>query len=65
MSDFLKLHRNGQVLEIVLDLPKANAIDTPCSREMGRVLADFRDDPNRRAAVLTGAGEKFLSGHGI
>jgi hypothetical protein len=23
MSDFLKLRRNGQVLEIVLDLPKA------------------------------------------
>ena len=61
MSDFLKLRRNGQVLEIVLDRPKANAIDTPCSREMGRVFADFRDDPNLRVAVLTGAGEKFLS----
>lgn len=62
MSDFLKITRNGQILEIVLDRPKANALDTPASREMGRVFADFRDDPELRVAILTGAGEKFFSG---
>jgi crotonobetainyl-CoA hydratase len=61
MSDFLKINRNGQILEIILDRPKANAIDAPSSREMGRVFADFRDDPNLRVAILTGAGEKFFS----
>jgi crotonobetainyl-CoA hydratase len=61
MSDFLKINRNGQILEIVLDRPKANALDAPSCREMGRVFADFRDDPNLRVAILTGAGEKFFS----
>jgi crotonobetainyl-CoA hydratase len=60
MSDFLKIDRNGQILEIILDRPKANALDAPSSREMGRVFADFRDDPNLRVAILTGAGEKFF-----
>ncbi len=27
MSDFLKTNRNGQILEIALDRPKANALD--------------------------------------
>jgi crotonobetainyl-CoA hydratase len=62
MCDFLKISRNGQILEIVLDRPKANALDTPASREMGKVFADFRDDPDLRVAILTGAGEKFFSG---
>jgi len=60
MSDSLEVSRNGQILEIVLDKPKANAIDAPLSREMGRVFAEFRDDPNLRVAILTGAGEKFF-----
>ena len=62
MSDFLKIYRNGQILEIVLDRPKANALDAPASREMGEVFAGFRDDPELRVAILTGAGEKFFSG---
>jgi crotonobetainyl-CoA hydratase len=61
MSDFLHVTRNGEILEIVLDRPKANAINYPLSKEMGRVFAEFRDDPNLRVAILTGAGEKFFS----
>ena len=61
MSEFLKVTRNGQIFEIVLDKPKANAIDTKLSREMGKVFAEFRDDPELRVAILTGAGEKFFS----
>ncbi len=61
MSEFLKITRNGQILEIVLDRPKANTLDAPLSREMGRLFADFRDDPDLRVAILTGAGEKFYS----
>ena len=32
MSEFLKITRNGQILEIVLDRPKANAIDFPVEK---------------------------------
>jgi crotonobetainyl-CoA hydratase len=62
MSDFLKITRNGQIFEIILEKPKANAIDSKLSREMGQVFAEFRDDPDLRVAILTGAGEKFFSG---
>lgn len=61
MSEFLKTNRNGQIFEIVLDKPKANAINYPLSIEMGEAFAAFRDDPDLRVAILTGAGEKFFS----
>ncbi len=61
MSDVLKVERNGQVLEVTLDRPKANAIDSATSRQMGELFAGFRDDPELRVAILTGAGERFFS----
>jgi len=61
MNEYLKTTRNGQILEIVLDRPKANTLDGPLSRDMGRLFAEFRDDPDLRVAILTGAGEKFFS----
>ena len=57
----LHIERRGGVLEVILDRPKANAIDAPTSREMGRVFAEFRDDPALRVAVITAAGQKFFS----
>jgi crotonobetainyl-CoA hydratase len=62
VSEFLNVTKNDQILEIVLDRPKANAIDTPLSREMGTVFAEFRDNPDLRVAILTGAGDRFFSG---
>ena len=61
MSDSpIKTERRGQVLEVTLDRPKANAIDLATSRSMGDVFRDFRDDPELRVAILTGGGEKFF-----
>ncbi|MDB4053386.1 carnitinyl-CoA dehydratase [Octadecabacter sp.] len=60
MTNPIKTRREGPILEITLDRPKANAIDLTTSRIMGEVFADFRDDPNLRVAILTGAGEKFF-----
>lgn len=57
----LKITRNGAVLEITLDRPKANAIDRPTSILMGEAFAAFRDDPGLRVAILTGGGERFFS----
>jgi crotonobetainyl-CoA hydratase len=58
--DPIKTRRDGPILEVTLDRPKANAIDLATSRVMGEVFADFRDDPDLRVAILTGAGEKFF-----
>ncbi len=51
----------GSVLEITIDRPKANAIDSATSRELGEAFARFRDDPDVRVAIITGAGDRFFS----
>ncbi|WP_282077232.1 carnitinyl-CoA dehydratase [Epibacterium ulvae] len=56
----IRTRRDGVILEVTLDRPKANAIDLATSREMGRVFQTFRDDPDLRVAILTGGGEKFF-----
>ena len=53
--------RNGAILEVTLDRPKANAIDAATSKLMGEVFSGFRDDPELRVAILTAAGERFFS----
>ena len=60
MTNPIKTRREGAILEVILDRPKANAIDLATSRVMGDVFADFRDDPELRVAIVTGAGEKFF-----
>jgi crotonobetainyl-CoA hydratase len=57
----LRVSRSGGVLEVVLDRPKANAINAATSRLMGETFAGFRDDPELRVAIITGGGEKFFS----
>jgi crotonobetainyl-CoA hydratase len=61
MSDEVQVWREGGILEVTLDRPKANAIDLATSRVMGKVFADFRDDPNLFVAILRTAGDKFFS----
>lgn len=56
----IKTHHEGAILLVTLDRPKANAIDLETSRIMGKVFADFRDDPELRVAIITGGGEKFF-----
>ena len=60
MSEPIRVERRGPVLEVTIDRPKANAIDAATSRQMGTIFAGFRDDPELRCAILTGAGEKFF-----
>ncbi|WP_306006811.1 carnitinyl-CoA dehydratase [Aquicoccus porphyridii] len=60
MTDPIKTHREDHILMVTLDRPKANAIDLATSRVMGEVFAEFRDDPDLRVAIITGAGDKFF-----
>ena len=52
--------RNGPIMEVVLNRPKANAIDATTSRLMGETFAEFRDDPALKVAIITGHGDKFF-----
>lgn len=56
----VRTRREGGVLEITLDRPKANAIDLETSRILGATFAAFRDDPDLRVAIITGEGPKFF-----
>ena len=61
MSTGLRTVEEAPVLEMVIDRPKANAIDAETSRLMGEAFEAFRDDPAYRVAILTGAGDRFFS----
>jgi crotonobetainyl-CoA hydratase len=61
MQDGIKTARNGAVLEVTIDRPKANAIDLAASRRLNDVFTQFRDDAGLRVAIVTGAGERFFS----
>ncbi|TDW32255.1 crotonobetainyl-CoA hydratase [Rhizobium azibense] len=61
MSSSIRTRRDGGIFEVIMDRPKANAIDLATSREMGVLFRDFRDDSALRVAIISGAGEKFFS----
>ena len=61
MSEPVKTKITGHVLEVMIDRPKANAIDLATSRIMGEIFREFRDNPLLRVAILGAAGDKFFS----
>lgn len=60
MTENVKTRIEDKILEVTIDRPKANAVDLKTSRELGKIFEDFRDDPELRVAIITGAGEKFF-----
>ena len=56
----VKTRREGAILEVTLDRPKANAIDLVTSRIMGLTFRAFRDDDSLRICILRSEGEKFF-----
>ena len=56
----IRTRREGGILEVTLDRPKANAIDLVTSRIMGLTFRDFRDDESLRVCILRAEGEKFF-----
>jgi crotonobetainyl-CoA hydratase len=60
MPDGINIVRDGAVLEVTIDRPKANALDRNASRRLNDVFTAFRDDPALRIAIVTGAGERFF-----
>jgi crotonobetainyl-CoA hydratase len=59
-SSPIKTRIEGSILEVIIDRPKANAVDLNTSRLMGEVFQDFRDDQDLRVAILSASGEKFF-----
>ena len=61
MTDVITTRREGAILEVTLDRPKANAIDLKTSRLMGETFKTLRDDPELRVGIVKTAGDKFFS----
>jgi crotonobetainyl-CoA hydratase len=61
MDEEVRVSREGKVLVVVLDRPKANAIDIPTSQKLGEAFVMLRDDPELSVGVITGGGEKIFS----
>jgi crotonobetainyl-CoA hydratase len=60
MPHGINIVRDGAVLEVTIDRPKANALDRNASCRLNEVFTSFRDDPALRIAIVTGAGERFF-----
>ena len=56
----IKTRREGAILQVTLDRPKANAIDLITSQIMGLTFRAFRDDDSLRVCILRAEGEKFF-----
>ena len=55
--------KRGEVAYITLNRPEAmNAIDLETHQLLQKTWADFRDDTNLRAAIITGAGDEAFCG---
>lgn len=65
MNDVVRTRRDGAILEVTLDRPKANAIDLATSRLMGETFRAFRDDPGLRVAIVKTAGKSSSPPAGI
>ncbi len=60
MTMAVETRKEGGILEVKLNRPKANAVDLATSRQLGEVFKQFRDDPDLRVAIFTAAGDKFF-----
>ncbi len=60
MAEAVQLIETDGVAEIVLDRPKANAIDAATSRQLGEVFARVRDSASIRAAIFRTGGERIF-----
>ncbi len=52
-QDGVRTTREGVILEVTLDRPKANAIDLAASRRLNAIFTAFRDDAALRIAIVT------------
>ena len=59
-DDEVQVSVDGKIMLITINRPKANAIDLSTSRKLGEAFVYFRDNPDLKVAIITGAGEKIF-----
>ncbi|MBI4299779.1 MAG: enoyl-CoA hydratase/isomerase family protein [Chloroflexi bacterium] len=59
---YVLYEKKDGIAYVILNRPEVyNAIHPPTSEELYNVWCDFRDDPQARVAILTGAGDRAFS----
>jgi crotonobetainyl-CoA hydratase len=61
MSDAVRLHSHGRILEITIDRPPANAINPGVSNAIYEALSMLQEDDELRVGIITGAGGRIFS----
>jgi enoyl-CoA hydratase/carnithine racemase len=62
-SEKVLYRKQGEVAYITVNRPEVkNAIDLEVQGRLHAIWIDFRDDPDIRVAILTGAGDAFCAG---
>lgn len=62
-TDKVQYEKRGPVAWITLNRPEVkNAVDLEMHHRLLEIWTDFRDDPEMRVAVVTGAGDAFTAG---
>lgn len=56
----VRTHAAGGVLTIVLDRPRANAVDVATSHALYEAFAKLEADPDLRVGIITGSGDRFF-----
>ena len=57
----VQTRRDGGILELRIERPPANAIDSRTSKELGESFAAFAEDDGLGVAIVTGGGDRFFS----
>jgi cyclohexa-1,5-dienecarbonyl-CoA hydratase len=67
MTSLLRLdqHRDGRVLDIVIDNPKGNILTGKLMRELGGVLIEHAGSPHLGLVMIRGAGKHFSFGASV
>jgi crotonobetainyl-CoA hydratase len=60
MADPVRTDAADGVLTIILDRPKANAVDAPTSLALADAFTRLEADPELRVGIVTGAGDRFF-----
>jgi enoyl-CoA hydratase len=65
--DNLLIERDGALVIVTINRPAVlNALDTPTTDDLRRLMTDLRDDASVRVVIVTGAGNKsFVAGADI
>ena len=61
MTNGVNIDKQGAIMVVTLDRPKANAIDAQTSRDLGAAFVEFRDDDSLLCAIITGGGDRIFS----